>query len=106
MKKETCSQTSRFGIPAATCGTRLRDKSWLREKRIEESGDGETIEDGAHSSWSSDGTRGWLGFRANEKRVVRFLQCSEYWTRSGSRVCARREVRCGAVSIVLRVWRK
>src|SRR5467141_2129760 len=99
MKKETCSQTSRFGIPAATCGTRLRDKIWLPEKRIKESKDGETTEDGAHSGWSSDGTRGWLGFRTNEKRVVRFHECGEHWTRSDSSVCTGREVRCGSIPV-------
>src|SRR6266478_114252 len=100
MKKETCSRTRGFGIPADTCGTKLRDKNWSRERRIEESDDEETREDGAHSSWGSDGACGWLGFRTNEKRVVRFLQCSEHWTGSGSRVWARLEVRCGAVSIL------
>src|SRR5260370_21876675 len=99
MKKETCNRTRRFGMPVDTCGTKLRDKSWLREKRIEESGNGETMEDGAYSGRSSSGAGRWLGFRTNEKRVVRFHEWSEHWARSGARLDARCEVRCGAVSV-------
>src|SRR5260370_42476589 len=100
MKKETCSRTRGFGIPADTCGTKLRDKNWSRERRIEESDDEETREDGAHSNRGSDGARGWISFRTNEKRVVRFHECSQHWTGSGSRVCTRGEVRRGVVSVL------
>src|SRR5258708_14456668 len=100
MKKETCNRTRQFGMPADTCGTKLRSKNWLRERRIEEGGYGETMEDGAHSNRRGDGARGWVRLRTNEKRVVRFYEWSEHWARSGARVDARREVRRGVVSIL------
>src|SRR5713101_1764467 len=100
MRRETCNRTRRFGMLADTCGTRLRNKSSLWERRIEESDDEETMEDGARSGWSSDGTCRWLGFRPNEKRIVWFLQCSEHWTRDGARVGARREVRGRQLSVL------
>src|ERR1700737_1430860 len=99
MKRETCNRTSRSGIPGDTCGTKLRDKSWSRERRIEESDDEETVEGCAYAGWNGDGRRGWPGLRTDAKRVLRFHQYNEHWAGSGARVCSGREVRCGALPI-------
>src|SRR5260370_21511298 len=96
MKRETCNRTSRCGIPGDTCGTKLRDKSWLPEGRIEESDDEETVEDCAHAGGSGDGPRGRPGYRTNARRVLRLHQCSEHRACSRARVCSRCEIRCWA----------
>src|SRR5260370_41948647 len=66
MKKETCNRTRRFGMPVDTCGTKLRSKNWLRERRIEEGGYGETMEEGAYYGRNSRGPPPWTAFRTNK----------------------------------------
>src|SRR6266852_9587447 len=99
MKRETCNRTSRCGIPGDTCGTKLKDKSWLPERRIEEGDDEETVEDCAHAGGSGHHPRGRPGLRTDAKRILRFQQCNEHWAGSGARVRSGREVRCGALPI-------
>src|SRR5260370_7030097 len=100
MKKETCNRMSRYGMGGDTCGTKLRNTSWLRAKRIKENDDGEKVEHCAHARWIGDSPRGEPGLRADEKRGLRFRQFSprgaagDAWVRSG------REVRRGAILVI------
>jgi len=57
-KKEMCNRTSRSGMRGDICGTKLRNTSWLREKRIKENDDGEKVEHCAHARWIGDSPRG------------------------------------------------
>src|SRR5260370_32523547 len=83
-----------------TCGTKLRNTSWLRERRSKEKDDGEKVEDCAHAGCSGDGPRGWLGLCTDEKRGLRFRQCSEHEAGGDARVRSGREVRRGAIPVV------
>src|SRR5260370_740618 len=100
MKKETCKRTSRSGMRAGIRGTRLRGKIWLRERRIEESHDGETMEDGSHAVRSGDGACGWTGLRTDAERGLWVPQCSEHRASGGAGVRSGREVRCGGLPVV------
>src|SRR5258708_9174715 len=99
MKKETCNRTSRSGMPGDTCGTKSRNKNWLRGRRIEDSDDAETVEDGAYAGGSGDGPRGGPALRTGAKRVLRVHQCGEHWAGGRARVRSGREVRCGALPV-------
>src|SRR5260370_4143540 len=100
MKKETCKRTSRSGMRAGICGTRLRGKVGMRVRRIEESHDGETMEDGSHAVRSGDGACGWTGLRTDAARGLWVPQCSEHRASGGAGVRSGREVRCGGLPVV------
>src|SRR5260370_37794357 len=99
MNKETWNGGSRSGMAGDTCGTKSRNKNWLRGRRIEDSDDAETVEDGAYAGGSGDGPRGGPALRTDAKRVLRGHQCGEHWAGGRARGRSGRAVRRGALPV-------